>query len=186
MALTQEEDKQLRELLAKIDWESKRPFSVETFHAWCAASITTPVELFVLRRRQVKWELLLLRRDDNDPFFAGEWHVPGTIMLKGESPDTALRRLRDREVGETVTEPVLLETVDIPMGTGHGDNPRGQEVTRLYLSYWNGKGKPRHGKFFPLGRLPYNMVGHHFVHHLAVLDRYIADQSRWRHCGPAI
>src|SRR3989344_6237253 len=133
------------------------PVPSEIFDAWCGACIVTSIELSVLRNTTKHPEVLMIYRKDK--FFHG-WHVPGTIILPGDTEESAMARLLQREVGVTVTPPQFVDRGHVPMGNGPYENPRGQEVGNAFVCYLIGAYAGK-GSFFPLFSPPEDTLGHH-------------------------
>jgi len=140
------------------------PVIPEIFDAWCGACITIPIELSVLRRNtDGEHEVLMIHREDK--FFNG-WHIPGTVMLPGDTEEKALMRLIEREVRAETSKPCFIDRNHVEKK----ENPRGQEVSLLFVCFLKGLYTGR-GKFFSLLSPPEDTL----VHHKHILERI----SRW-------
>lgn len=129
--LNQEENRALVALLDKLTW----PVALEVFFALAKKTILPSVDLAITRKRDSVAEVLLTRRPANDPFFALLWHIPGGIIMPGQTAlSTVEKRVLKPDVGIVLSrEPELLMERDILMGdAGPHTSPRGQEVYRLY------------------------------------------------------
>jgi ADP-ribose pyrophosphatase YjhB (NUDIX family) len=127
--LTDPEIKTFIELIKKLQW----PVSPDIFDALCEALIMCPIELAVIRNGNKGPELLLHHRVKDKYFDGTTWHMPGTIMKPGQTPETAFAALIEREVGKVTTEPEYIGTYDIPKGVGFGECARGQERSRFFV-----------------------------------------------------
>ena len=130
------------------------PVPPEIFDAWCGACITTPTELAVLRRSE-KREPLVLMIHRKDKFFHG-WHIPGTIMLPGDTEEGALARLVEKEVGSPLPPPMFVDRVHAPKGT-----PRGQAAALLFVTFFPDGTPVEDRSFFPLFAPPEDTLPHH-------------------------
>ncbi len=121
-----------------------------------ARLVTTPiVEVVPLHiGEDGKLQVLLTRRDANDPFWANKFHVPGTVVLatdeKGEFLD-AFGRIFEGELGNiTVTKkPVMF-------AHSHRETARGSEVAFLYWALV--EGEPVNGRYFDVEDLPTELI----------------------------
>lgn len=155
MALTKSEEQELCQLLQKMTW----PVSHEVFNTLCGTIITNPIELAVLRQTENETDVLMIER--HDKFFDG-WHIPGTVVCPGDTEESALKRLIEKEVGATVSRPRFIDRMHFPKGTGEGENPRGQEISLLFVCEIGGEYKGP-GKFFPVGNIPETTLTSHKV-----------------------
>ena len=102
---------------------------------------------------QDRYEVLLIQRPENDKFYAGQWHGPGSIR-RGHEPDSSVMErlvtgeLREAELGRTFY-----------LRTNIFQTPRGQEITRLYVARMTHYRGP--GRWFNLNALPGNVIKHH-------------------------
>jgi len=149
--------KEIRVILYAIDILQEKGFPVDKkiFDAWCSTCITVPIELSVLRvTNKKKLEVLMIHREDK--FFHG-WHIPGTVMLPGDTEACALARLRDKHVLADTSEPVFVDRLHVPVNQ---ENKRGQMAELLFVSFIQGKHSGV-GKFFPLHTPPNDTLAHH-------------------------
>lgn len=161
LMLNKQEGKQLADLLGKLSF----PCSPEVFNALCNNLITNPYELAVLKGRlSGNPEVLMIYREDN--WYKG-WHIPGTVMLPGDTEESAFRRLVTKEVGGDVTTAEFVDRMHFKAGNGYGENPRGQEISLLFTCDLVGEVYSRRGKFFPLNKIPKNTL----TSHVALIER---------------
>lgn len=138
------------------------PVSSEIFDAWCGACVTTSIELAVLKRDEKSGgqpKVLMIHREDK--FFHG-WHIPGTIILPGDTEESAMMRLIKKEVGARVTPPRFADRSHVAKGDGPYQNKRGQEVAILYTCFLIGE-YSGNGLFFLLHTPPEDTLGHHKI-----------------------
>ncbi|MDO8503117.1 MAG: hypothetical protein Q7S60_00320 [bacterium] len=100
-------------------------------------------------------QVLLTQRNADDPFWANQFHVPGTVVLATDQKgvfDDAFKRIFSGELGNiTVTrEPVKFTEA-------HRETARGSEVAFLYWALVEGK-PPERGKYFDVEDLPTELV----------------------------
>ena len=150
MALTEMESKTLVSLMKKVEF----PISPEMFDAWCGSFVTNPIELAVLRVRDGCQEVFMIYR--NDAFYVG-WHMPGSIYLPGNTVQQVIQRLVKREIKQEISATKFVGYVEV----SKAENPRGQELSLLFVSWLVGNNDVSHGKFFPLENPPPNTLEHH-------------------------
>jgi hypothetical protein len=128
---------------------------------------TTPiVELVPLRDRNGATEVLLTRRDQDDPNWPNMLHTPGTVVLATDDEGdftSALERIISKELGGTqVGEPSYVGSIL------HRVN-RGMEAAQIYLAPVSGE--PMVGQFYPVTDLPEDVVDTQleFIHSAAQL-----------------
>lgn len=102
-------------------------------------------------------EVLLIERPQDDPYWAGRWHTPGTVVLADEGEagfDKALERIKIKELdGAEATAAVFVEH------RLHRSR-RGMENASVY---WAEVTSPSAvGQFFPLAKLPPNTIESQF------------------------
>jgi hypothetical protein len=111
------------------------------------------IEIVPLRKKDGKIQVLLTKRDDNDPNWPGMYHTPGTVVrasdVNSEYNEAFGRILEGELVGLRTSEPVfvypLLHKVK-----------RGMESS---LVFWvEVKEDPKIGEFFDIDSLPENII----------------------------
>lgn len=118
-------------LLGKLEW----PVPPDVFYALAAKIILPTADLAIIEKRKGRAEVLLTKRPPSDPFFAGLWHLPGAIIMPGETAlSTIEKRVLKPDVGISLPrEPQFVLSRDILMGpAGEDTSPRGQEAYRLF------------------------------------------------------
>lgn len=119
-------DTSMAEGLRSLSW----PLSQEMFLAVLALVPTVAVEVVIFTREE---HIVLLPRPDNDPFFSGKVHIPGSIVRRGDTEENTLARAV-REIGLPVSPAKFVDRVHVPMGTGPLENPRGQEIGLVFTA----------------------------------------------------
>ncbi len=163
--LTQSESEQLVGLIDKLEW----PVPPNVFFALASKTILPSVDLALVRRGfwLKRPKILLTRRPASDPYFAGLWHIPGGIIIPGETAlSTIEKRVLKPDVGITLSrEPEFVMGRDILMGPpGSNTSPRGQEAYRLfqYVLRYRDPAVPvdETKKFYRLDEIPDAFVEH--------------------------
>ena len=139
----------------------------EVFDAICEYLITTPIELAVLKLGGNDSEILMVYREDK--YFTG-WHMPGSVVLPGRTAEGIFPVLLRRELGlefaRLRNKPKFVISMDVMKGSGPDQCNRGQEVNRLY-TLWLEEAEAEliqpddHRRFFPLNRIPDDVLPHH-------------------------
>ncbi|MBI2039246.1 MAG: hypothetical protein HYT22_03140 [Candidatus Niyogibacteria bacterium] len=142
------------ELFAEYAKDGEMP--PDMFHWMCRTLVTTAYELFVLDIRRL--EILLIRRPADDPEWPNQLHSPGTVILPGETFETARDRLIAREIRIGLSAPIFVKAHRFPKSNIH---PR-DEVNLQHVAVAHSQ--PSHGAFYSLDDLPESeMVSHHVV-----------------------
>lgn len=81
-------------------------------------------------------KILLVQKSLSDPYQPGRWELPGGRMEEGETPDQALEREVEQEVGLTVHAGRLMALWSWTLGKGL-DAPTIVAVARLCEPYGN-------------------------------------------------
>ena len=115
------------------------------------------VELVPLRMRGDSAEVLLLDRGDDDPYWPGTVHVPGTVFMATDSPgnlEDALTRLIEGELEGVATmgRPQFVKTI-------FHRTRRGKQLANVHFVEL--ADEPELGKFYPADDLPDNTMDHH-------------------------
>lgn len=169
--LSEQEAMTLVTILGKL----KRPYREEVFQAIVSAFIMCPVELVALTR---SGRVLMQRRPASDPHFANLWHTTGTVMLKGDTIESALMRIIERELANVPHEsPIPRGYVEVPHGGDASSCPRGQELALVFTCIVDEETYKRsggEGEFFALDQIPTDTV----KHHKAILLPYIRAQCQ--------
>lgn len=130
------------------------------FMAVAAKVVTPTLELIILRKSHEGLEVLMTKRLEEDVYWPGEWHIPGTVIRSTDAAGTFAscfeRILQDELKGlVSVTEP---EFVSIEFWDIH----RGREIDQLYIANVKASAQLSDGMaFFPIDNLPSNTMEHH-------------------------
>lgn len=136
----------------------------ELFHWWVANLPNSPVELAILRQQDKGYEILLARRLPDDKEFPGEpWHLPGSVILPGQTIEQKLQAILNREVASaTVTTPQFVTIYQHVVPGSY----RQHEICLLHACLLQGEwneamsAKTR-ARFFPLNQIPENTIAIH-------------------------
>jgi hypothetical protein len=137
--------------LSKLD-PGVLPF--EIFHAVTRLVATPIVELVPIHLNEDgKPEILLLRREADDPVWPNQLHIPGTVVRGSDEEGSfkdAFSRI-SKELGGLVLEnPTLVRNIIHHSG-------RGMEVSQIYWADIGGI-EPGQGEFFAADDLPGEIV----------------------------
>lgn len=164
MSLTPAETSQLVELLSKME----RPYPEALFLALCKSMIMVPVELVPVTR---SGKVLMLRRPADDPLFSHLWHTSGSLQLKGDTIETVLQRIIEKELdGLYCSDMTFIGYHDVMHGGGLDENPRGQERPLIFAAWVDESAYSGEGQFFPIDELPEDTLSMH-AHKLLPLVR---------------
>lgn len=143
----------------------------DIFYAISRLTVLTAAEMVPLRRRMDGgFDVLLTRRPDDDPFFAGLMHCPGQIFRPGDSLASRPREVLRVELPNTQ---ILSEPVVIPDSYIY-DYGRGPVIERVHYVM---VGDSSDGEFYDVNHLPDNLLqGHEYLIGM-VLD-YISNNER--------
>ena len=160
--LSSEEGMQLVSLLNRATW----PLPPAIFDATLGIIPTVAFELVVISqvnagRGHTEPRVLLLPRPENDPFFKGMVHSPGTVMRLGDTVESALKRVMSQEVDDSVGLAWFVGVTHVPKGPLPDGCPRGQEVGLVYFARWKGGALPKGAMWGDPNNLPSNIIGYH-------------------------
>lgn len=167
--ITAREEELVVEILGKLDPKELPP---KVFHAVERITALTAIETVFLRKREKQLEVLLLKRSDNDPYYPGMWHSPGSILRGGDGQELmggSSDLLKLTEFSRIYWKPFVRILFDelggwfaqSPKfaGTVLYSTPRGLEHGVVFLCECDRE--PKKGTWYSLDRLPENMVAHH-------------------------
>lgn len=128
------------------------PFRI--FRELARLSVMPIIEVVPLRLNSSnKIEILLLKRESDDPIWPSQLHVPGTVIRASDSSGTyhdAFSRILEKELGGIQTsEPVFVRNLLHHSG-------RGMESSQIYWIEVNGE--PTSGMFYDTDSLPNTIV----------------------------
>lgn len=117
-------------------------------------TVLSTVEVVCLRQGAVGIEVLLTQRAETDPFWAGQWHSPGSIVRPTDSAGSyvdGFKRILSGELGlYNWSEPVFV-------GTYFWHAKRGSAVSLVHWLDVTETIMPV-GAFFPVTALPENTI----------------------------
>ncbi len=165
----------LVKLLAQLTW----PLPPAIFDALLSIVPTVAIEVQVFMHTMEGPRVLLLPRPENDPFFAGRVHGPGTVMRLGDTELSALTRaLGELGGGLGPGDVRFVNRVHVPKGPLPYRCPRGQEIGLLFMGDWpQGTKIPEGVILADPDELPENIIGFH---------RELVEQAyqAWTRLGP--
>ncbi len=170
------------------------PLSQKVFEMWAARTITCPDEFCILD--SMRQRILLAKRPESDPFYAGMWHVTGGVMLPGQLPGDVWERLRTSPkygLAELdLSEPKLIGVIDtLHAAQSEGGSPRGAERNKIHVVKCRNLRLPEVPgcKWFPLSELPLTgteaLIGHHQRYIREILTPWLLSSNwlEWRRFG---
>jgi ADP-ribose pyrophosphatase YjhB (NUDIX family) len=132
-----------------------KPLGTALFNAVARVSISVAFEAVALRKNPIngETEIYLIMRV-NDSSFPGQWHVPGSILRPKEDDEHVFARLGNKEFGAKIVKSKFIAIVSFP------EEPRGHIISLVY-SVELDKEPTGGGKWFPVDKLPTNLVLYH-------------------------
>lgn len=149
--LSDKDERILISLLTKVEGQ----MSYKIFREVAKKFVLTPIEAVIFRKHNHQFQILLIKRDQNDPDWGGKLHVPGTILRKrdldnSQNYDRALKRIEEKEIKVNFYQkPVLV-------GTYFSKTKRGVENSLIFVCQI--EGDPKVGKFYDVNKLPQNII----------------------------
>lgn len=120
------------------------------FHEITRLTTAPIIEIVPLRRHSNVTEVLLLKRDADDPVWPDKLHTPGTVVRATDTLQVAQERILNKELsGIEVSKPKFVTNIMHHSG-------RGMEASQIY--WVEVKGETNIGKFYDLEHLPDNLV----------------------------
>jgi len=148
----------------------------EAFNAFCETFIANSVNLIPVRvGKGGTVEVLLIWREDK--YYLG-WHFPGKILLPTQTTNGTLDATVEHELGPGAKVEILgsIGTFDIMKGERPGQNPRGQEVSQVFVglvrSLPDESPDGEAWEWFPFDSLPGNVISEQ-VPHLEEADKWV-------------
>lgn len=163
-------------ILGKLLEKARFPLPKPAFDGWVENLPHVALELAVVWRSKIDWQVFMTQRGPGDKFWPYQWNMPGTIIRQNETTPQAYNRLLASEMfsgGETFGKLRFVGVRDLLKGKGRKRCRRGHELSHLYTVTFRGK-KLNGGKFFPLSRLPRNTVPHHHTL-VAMVKRFLGN-----------
>lgn len=126
----------------------------QLFYAIAEKTVTSTVEMMVLRSNDGIVEILLTQRPSDDLYWPNAWHIPGTVLLSTDSEgsyESAFSRIFDGELDGKVT--LLSEPSRVI--TKFWDNKRGRELDQVFfVDVLVSDVGSEDGEFYPIDSLP--------------------------------
>ena len=126
------------------------------FYAIAETMALPYIELLIYHPDTKRSEILLTRREEDDPYFPGLWHVPGTLLRAadlgkpGDNFGLAIERILNEELGGLTIGPTTLAGLYF-----HGVT-RGVGLSIIHTT--RAQGTPAVGQFFPVSHLPEDII----------------------------
>ncbi|MFZ2522338.1 MAG: hypothetical protein WAX44_01680 [Minisyncoccia bacterium] len=164
--LTEDEQVELARLMEKRALHPRQRVTLDLFLAGIKVHTSNSSEVAILRHGSNGLEIYLLQRPENDPFYAGEWHMPGVMLFYDELiHDGAVRAMKEalKEEVDPSTIPPHHQVFEWLMGNKSGHCPRGHTVCFLHTIIVSEEHawKLTKGQFFPLKSTPTPMIEVH-------------------------
>lgn len=165
--------------LKQVTW----PVSGVMFNALCEATTSTAYELTVIKEKEVgrKIGVCLFRRPSDDPYFANQWHSPGTTVRVGDTEEIALSRLLKNELGAglKVSDLVFVDRMMVQKGDGPTKCARGQETALIFYAVWKGA-DPTGAMLADPDDFPSDIIGFHRLLIRRAVEKYKNDRAGLR------
>lgn len=169
MLTSQEEDLMVK-FISKIEPYS---MSAKTHEAVAQKFCLTAIETVILREREGKIEVLLVRRPQYDNYYANMWHTPGTILRSTDhsyAEAWGRTQLDELDVKFAIT-PKFVASIVLP-------TLRGTEHSMIFYTHISEE--PKVGQYFPVDALPEDLVTQHFPVIEAAAKAYQKDLEQQR------
>jgi hypothetical protein len=141
------------------------------FMAIASKVVTPTLELVICQRVNNELKVLLTRRPDNDTYWPGEWHIPGTVIRATDNEHT-FRSCFDRILRDELHDLVTI-TDPAYVSTEFWDIERGREVDQLFCAWSQDVyDLPDDIKFFSIKKLPEPFMKNH-IKIVAKIEQYI-------------
>lgn len=141
--------------------------------------VTSTVEIVPFESKNEHPRVLMARRPDDDPWWPGEWHLPGTVLLPTDGAKnqhdyyTPVNRLLADEFRGSVALDGRLNMFDTRRRTG----ARGSEQTALgwaNVALSDGFVEVADGTFFDARHVEQELAGERIVDgHLAIIEQAV-------------
>ncbi len=125
------------------------------------------IELAVLRpdasMNADRHEVFLIQRPNDDPYWPGELHIPGTTMYMLDDEASMWKRLLDSEllVAKDGRRPAMKTQFAFHMTTTRAERARGPGMHAVFYAWVPPGTTFENGVFYPMRTLPTNTIGHH-------------------------
>src|SRR3989344_5500322 len=161
--MSDDEVKTLADLLAKLKPGFLPP---AIFYQIARLTITPVIVIVPLYYKLGEIDVLLLKRDQNDPIWPGKLHVPRTVVRPTDDAASPFVRILSEELANTKTsQPVFVKNILQNSG-------RGVEATQVYCVAVGGQ--PTVGEFYDVKKLPPNLMEHLSIIISAAVETFLA------------
>lgn len=141
----------------------------EAFFAWLETFYAIVIEVIITSVKKPGM-VYLIRRPKNDPFYGGQWHMPGVVLWPGEKKNEAVRRVLVKELSIDINKFVFDSRVVDDFD--NVNSPRGHEPA-LLIHAEIPKAKVRGGRWFQIDRLLSPLSNQPVIaHHRVMLERF--------------
>lgn len=150
--------KEVSKLLKRID-PTAQPYGKDFFESLARLIVNIGIETVFIRNnpKNAHYEILLRKRNE-DETYAGQWHVPGSLLRYGEEIDDVFERILSEECQGIVIS--ARQFVGIYNNTKEA---RGHALHVVYRCDVKYDSTPRKDTcaWFPLNALPHPMIEPH-------------------------
>lgn len=148
VGLTEEEDKLLIQLLSKVDGYLSR----ELFSVVVNKFVTSGVETVILQKKNDTTEILLIRRDQDDPVWPNMLHSPGSVLRSYDlTYNDAFTRIENDEIHTRFIKTPQLIAVN------HSKSKRGMENSMIFICQID-ENSNHTGSFYNVDDLPKDLI----------------------------
>jgi hypothetical protein len=139
------------------------PFPV--FLETCRLTVSTIVEVVPLRKKDGRVQVLLTKRSDDDLFWPGMFHTPGTLV-RATDEEGSYKSAFARILGDELAAVALAGEPEYVYSTLH-KLARGMENANIF--FVEVSGEPTVGVFYDMDSLPDNVIQEQldFIHKAA-------------------
>lgn len=173
--LTPEE---IRETAERIRRLPKGFLPKDIFEALAEKIVIPTVNLAMLRNNNGRIEVFLMQRPQDDPYWPGQWHITGTVLLSTDedgSYNSAFHRLFGGEAEGKLAPIGEPRYVNTKFESG----ARGQEIDQRHYVEVEALSDDLPGQFFPVDELPEGVIEEHgSVAVPEIVAAYLKDKQR--------
>ena len=151
-------------LIALLDNLELRTMAPKVMSAVNRKFVLTPIETVIFREHQNEIQVLLVRRDKNDPDWPELWHSPGTVLrvsdeargiVPREMYHDPIRRLVEMEIGAEI------KSMKFAFPLFH-NQARGKSNAMVFVCTID-ESNDHNGTWYPVDNLPENTIKSHRI-----------------------